>query len=118
MQDTKYDQVDENARALIRKTKQITRSQFSPEEKVRIVIEGIRGEISIRALCRREGISTSVYYKWLKAFMEAGKGWLKGDTLRQANRHEVAELKRENERLKELVAQLSVQNLVLKKSLG
>ena len=118
MQDVKYDQADDNARALIRKTKQVTRRQFSPEEKVRIVIEGIRGEISIRALCRREGISTNVYYKWLKAFMEAGKARLKGDTLRQANRTEVTELKQENERLKELVAKLSVENLVLKKSLG
>jgi len=118
MENSKYHQADDNARALIRKTKQATRRQFSAEEKVRIVIEGIRGEISIRALCRREGIGTNVYYKWLKAFMEAGKGRLKGDTLRQANRAEVAELIQENERLKELVAKLSVENLVLKKSLG
>ena len=92
--------------------------KYTPEEKVRIVIEGIRGEISVSALCRREGINPGVYYKWLKDYMEAGKSRLKGDTLREANKAEVDALKRENERLKELVAQLSVENLVLKKSLG
>jgi transposase len=70
---------------------------------VRIVIEGIRGEITVTALCRREGIASNVYHKWLKDFMEAGKGRLKGDTLREA---EVQSLQRENERLKELVARL------------
>ena len=113
-----FNQADDNAQHLIRRTKQITRRRYSPEEKVRIVVEGIRGEIPISALCRREGIRSNVYYKWLKDFMEAGKGRLKGDTLREANRTEVGDLKRENERLKELVAQLSVENLVLKKSLG
>ena len=115
---TNYDQADDNARQVIRRTKQVTRRQFRPEEKVRIVIEGIRGEITVTTLCRREGIATNVYYKWLKDFMEAGKGRLKGDTLREASRSEVQSLQRENERLKELVAQLSVENLVLKKSLG
>jgi transposase len=112
------DQADQNAQQLIRRTKQITRRRFTPEEKVRILIEGIRGEILVSVLCRREGIGTNVYYKWLKDFMEAGKGRLKGDTLREANRAEVETLKQENQRLKELVAQLSVENLVLKKSLG
>ena len=115
---TNYDQADDNARQVIRRTKRATRRQFSPEEKVRIVIEGIRGEITVTALCRREGIATNVYYKWLKDFMEAGKGRLKGDSLREASKAEVQSLQRENERLKELVAQLSVENLVLKKSLG
>ena len=120
MQETKvrYDEADDNARALIRRTRLATRRRFTPEEKVRIVIEGIRGEIPISTLCRREGINASTYYKWLKDFMEAGKGRLKGDTLRKANKVEVDELRRENERLKELVAELSVKNLVLKKSLG
>ena len=120
MEETKvrYDEADDNARSLIRRTRLATRRRFSPEEKVRIVIEGIRGEIPISTLCRREGITTSTYYKWLKDFMEAGKGRLKGDTLRKANKAEVDELRRENERLKELVAELSVANLVLKKSLG
>ncbi len=112
------DQADQNAQQLIRRTKQITRRRFTPEEKVRILIEGIRGEIPVSVLCRREGIGTNVYYKWLKDFMEAGKGRLKGDTLREANRAEVETLKQENQRLKELVAQLSLDNLVLKKSLG
>jgi len=113
----RYHQADENARELIRRTRRVTRRKFSVEEKVRIVIEGIRGDIPISALCRREGIGTNVYYKWLKAFMEAGKARLKGDTVRDASRAEVEGLKRESERLKELVAQLSVENLVLKKSL-
>jgi transposase len=112
------DQADHHAQQLIRRTKQITRRRFTPEEKVRILIEGIRGEIPINALCRREGIGTNVYYKWLKDFMEAGKGRLQGNTLREANRAEVETLKQENQRLKELVAQLSLENLVLKKSLG
>ena len=114
----RHDQADENARRLIRHTKRVTRRKFTPEEKVRIVIEGIRGEITVSALCRREGINTGVYYKWLKDYMEAGKSRLKGDTIRDANKAEVEALKRENARLKELVAELSVENLVLKKSLG
>jgi transposase len=115
---TGYDQADDGARELVHRTKQVTRRRFTPEEKVRIVIEGIRGEIPISVLCRREGIRSNVYYKWLKDFMEAGKARLKGDTLREASRAEVEALKREADRLKELVANLSVENLVLKKSLG
>ena len=120
MQDsrTNFEQADDQARQVIRRTKQVARRRFSPEEQVRIVIEGIRGELPVTALCRREGIATNVYYKWLKDFMEAGKGRLQGDSQREANRGEVRSLQRENERLKELVAQLSVENLVLKKSLG
>jgi transposase len=110
------DQADQNAQQLIRHTKQIPRRRFTPEEKVRILIEGIRGEIPVSVLCRREGIGTNVYYKWLKDFMEASKGRLKGDSLREANRAEVETLKQENQRLKELVAQLSLENLVLKKA--
>jgi transposase len=120
MQETRtgYDQADGSARELIRHTRQVTRHRYTPEEKVRIVIEGIRGEIPISTLCRREGIRSNVYYKWLKDFMEAGKARLEGDTLREATRVEVEVLKREGERLRELVANLSVENLVLKKSLG
>ena len=103
---------------MIRHTRRVTRRRFAPEEKVRIVIEGIRGEIPISTLCRREGIRSNVYYKWLKDFMEAGKARLEGDILREASRVEVEVLKREGERLRELVANLSVENLVLKKSLG
>ncbi|HLE02902.1 MAG TPA: transposase [Dehalococcoidia bacterium] len=120
MQETRtgYDQADGSARELIRHTRRVTRRRFTPEEKVRIVIEGIRGEIPVSTLCRREGIRSNVYYKWLKDFMEAGKARLEGDTLREASRAEVEVLKREWERLRELVANLSVENLVLKKSLG
>ena len=81
-----YDQADENARQVVRRTRNVTRRKYTPEEKVRIVIEGIRGEISVSALCRREGINPGVYYKWLKDYMEAGKSRLKGDTLREANK--------------------------------
>ena len=73
-----YDQADENARQVVRRTRNVTRRKYTPEEKVRIVIEGIRGEISVSALCRREGINPGVYYKWLKDYMEAGKSRLKG----------------------------------------
>ena len=110
-----YDQAEENARQVVRRTRNVTRRKYTPEEKVRIVIEGIRGEISVSALCRREGINAGVYYKWPRT---TWRPRLKGDTLREANKAEVDALKRENERLKELVAQLSVENLVLKKSLG
>jgi len=113
-----YTQADRNVQELIQRAKRVTRRRFTPEEKVRIVVEGIRGEIPVSALCRREGIRSNVYYKWLKDFMEAGKARLEGDTLREANRTEVEGLRREGERLRELVANLSVENLVLKKSLG
>jgi transposase len=120
MQETqdKYGHADEKARELVHRTKQVTRRKFTPEEKVRMVIEGVRGEIPVSVLCRREGIRSNVYYKWLKDFMEAGKARLEGDTLREASRVEVEALKREAWRLRELVANLSVENLVLKKSLG
>ena len=115
---TEYDQADDRARDLVHRVKRVTRRTFTPEEKVRIVIEGVRGEMPVSVLCRREGIRSNVHYKWLKDFMEAGKARLEGDTLREANRVEVLGLKRETERLRELVANLSVENLVLKKSLG
>ena len=106
-----------SARRLIRKVRQSTRRRYSAEEKIRIVMEGIRGDDSISDLCRREGISSNVYYKWLKEFMEAGKARLKGDEKRDATRGEIENLKRENERLKVLVAEVSLENMVLKKSL-
>jgi transposase len=107
----------ETVTRLIRTTRQATRRRYLPDEKIRIVMEGIRGDEPVSALCRREGISANIYYKWLKDFMEAGKSRLKGDETRDATRGEVQELKRENERLKQLVAELSVDNMVLKKSL-
>ena len=106
----------ETARSLIRKAKQATRRRFSSEDKIRILMEGIRGEVAVAELCRREGIHPTVYYKWLKDFMEAGKSRMRGDALREANRDEVQELRQENERLKQLVADLSLANMMLKKS--
>jgi len=107
----------ESPRQQIRRAKAVTRRSFSAEQKIRIVMEGVRGEISVSELCRQEGIQSTVYYRWLKDFMEAGKQRLKGDTLREARREEVGELKVENERLKLLVAEYALQVMALKKSL-
>lgn len=106
----------EQVRQFVRQVRRVTRRKFSPEEKVRIVLEGFRGEVRVSELCRREGIRPNVYYAWLKDFMEAGKTRLQADTARDATQAEVEALKRENERLKQLVAELSLQNLVLKKT--
>jgi len=106
----------ETARELIRKTKRATRRRFPSEEKIRIVMEGMRGEMAVSELCRREGIQPTVYYKWLKDFMEAGKSRLRGDTQREATSDEVKHLRSENERLKQLVGDLSLEKMTLKKS--
>ncbi len=90
----------ERPRQQVRRAKQVTRRRFSAEEKVRIVMEGIRGEEPVSVLCRREGIDASVYYRWLKDFMEAGKQRLRGDALREARTDEVKALKDGNARLK------------------
>ncbi len=103
------------AEAVVREIKRRTRKKYSTEEKIRIVLEGLRGEASIAELCRREGIQPNIYYKWSKDFLEAGKKRLRGDTEREATSGEVAELKKENEQLKALVAELSLRNRVLKK---
>ena len=100
----------------IQDIKRITRRKFTAEEKIRIVLEGFRRDTPIRDLCRREGIRPSTYYAWLKEFMEAGKERLTRDITRDATRTEVQELKRENARLKTLVAELSLQVHVLKKT--
>jgi transposase len=102
---------------VVREIKRRTRRKFSTEEKIRIVLEGLRGEQSIAELCRREGISPNLYYNWSKDFLEAGKRRLQGDTVREATSSEVVDLKRENLHLKQLVADLSLKNRVLKKSL-
>ena len=94
-----------------------TRKQYSAEEKIRIVLDGLRGEDSIAELCRREGIAQGLYYKWSKDFLEAGKKRLSGDTVREANTDEVSGLKRENGDLKQAVAELYLRNDWLKKSL-
>ena len=104
--------------SVVREIKRKTRRKFNSEEKIRIILEGLKGEDSIAAICRREGIAPSQYYKWSKAFLQAGKRRLKGDTIREANSDEVTELRQENEQLKQLVAELSLKNRVLKKSLN
>ena len=106
------------ASSLISELKRKTRKLYSSEEKIRIVIEGIRGELSIAELCRREGINQANYYKWSKDFMEAGRRRLAGDTKREANSEEVTQIRKENDDLKALVAELSLENRVLKKSLA
>ena len=85
---------------LVRDIKRITRRKYSSEEKIRIVIEGMRGEVSIAELCRKEGIAQNLYYRWSKDFMESGKKRLDGDTMREANTSEVQSLKKENAQLK------------------
>jgi transposase len=104
--------------SVVREIKRKTRRKFNSEEKIRIILEGLKGEDSIAAICRREGIAPSLYYKWSKTFLQAGKRRLKGDTIREANSDEVTELRRENDQLKQLVAELSLKNRVLKKSLN
>ena len=106
----------EETKQFIRDIKRITRRKFTPEEKIRIVLEGFRRDTPIRDLCRREGIRPSTYYAWLKDFMEAGKERLTRDTVRDATRSEVQDIKRENARLKQIVAELSLQVHVLKKT--
>ena len=101
--------------ALISDLKRKTRKTYSSEEKIRIILEGFRGETTIAELCRREGISQGVYYKWSKDFMEAGKRRLQGDTMREANTSEVQELKRVNSELKEVVAEQTLTIRTLEK---
>ena len=106
----------QETKQLIRDIKRVTRRKFSAEEKIRIVLEGFRRDTPIRDLCRREGIRPGTYYAWLKDFMEAGKERLTRDITRDATRTEIQEIKRENARLKQLVAELSLQVHVLKKT--
>ena len=94
-----------------------TRRKFSSEEKIRIVLDGLRGEYSIAELCRREGINNNLYYRWSKDFLEAGRKRLSGDTVREASTDEVVDLKKENANLKQAVAELYLRNDWLKKSL-
>ncbi len=106
----------EETKQFIKDVRRVTRRKFTPEEKIRIVMEGFRRETPIRDLCRREGIRPSTYYAWLKDFMEAGKDRLTRDITRGATKGEVEGIKRENTQLKQLVADLSLQVYVLKKT--
>ena len=94
-----------------------TRKKYSAEDKIRIVLEGLRGEDTIAELCRREGIHNNMYYRWSKEFLEAGKQRLAGNTKREADSEEVKDLRSENNQLKQLVAEFALKNRVLKKSL-
>ena len=102
----------------IKDIRRATRRHFSAEEKIRVVLEGLRGEESIAELCRREGIASSMYYGWSKEFLEAGKRRLAGDTARAATSDEVKDLRREAQALKEVVADLTLENRLLKKRMA
>jgi len=102
--------------SIVREIKRRTRRKFSAEEKIRIVLDGLRGEASITDLCRREDLHPTLYYKWSKVFLEAGKYRLNGDTIREAGSDEVKGLRDENDELKMLVAELTLRNRKLKKT--
>ncbi len=103
---------------IVQQIRKNTRRKFNPEDKIRIVLEGLRGSVSVSELCRREGISPAVYYRWSKDFLEAGKNGLTRDTKRDANREEVRQLKEDNEGLKRGLAEQVLEVQRLKKSLG
>jgi len=106
----------QETRGFIQQVRVAARRKYTPEEKVRIVLEGFRREVAVKDLCRREGIKPGAYYAWTKDFMEAGKERLTRDTVRDATRQEIDELKRENTQLKHLVADLSLDVYRLKKT--
>ena len=110
------DRRSEETRSFVRQVRAATRRKYTPEEKTRIVLEGFRREVTVNDLCRREGIKPHSYYAWTKEFMEAGKERLSRDTVRDATRQEIVELRRENGELKQLVGELSLQVSRLKKT--
>ena len=105
-----------HAEKLVKDIRRETRRQYSSEEKIRIILEGLRGEESISELCRKEGIASSLYYTWSKEFLEAGKKRLAGDTARQATADEVKLLRKESRELKEALSEAIMENRLLKKS--
>ena len=106
----------DETQAFVRRVRAVTRRRYTPEEKIRIVLEGFRREVTVNELCRREGIKPPAYYAWTKEFMEAGKERLARDTVRDATRSEVQQLRRETSDLKQLVAELSLDVYRLKKT--
>ena len=110
------DRRSEETRSFVRQVRAATRRKYTPEEKIRIVLEGFRREVTVNDLCRREGIKPHSYYAWTKEFMEAGKERLSRDTVRDATRQEIVELRRENGELKQLVGELSLQVSRLEKT--
>ena len=109
-------QRSDETRSFVRTVKAATRRRYTPEEKIRIVLEGFRREVTVNDLCRREGIKPHSYYAWTKEFMEAGKERLARESVRDATRQEIGELRRENGELKQLVGELSLQVSRLKKT--
>ena len=109
--------VKKPAEQVVKDIRRATRRHFSAEDKIRIVLDGLRGDDSIAQLCRREGIAQSLYYVWSKEFLEAGKRRLAGDTARAATTDEVRDLRKESSALKECVADLTLENRLLKKSM-
>ncbi len=105
------------AEQVVKDIRRATRRHFSAEDKIRIVLDGLRGDDTIAELCRKEGIAQSLYYVWSKEFLEAGKRRLAGDTARAATTDEVKDLRRESSALKECVADLTLENRLLKKSM-
>jgi len=105
-----------SAEKVVREIQRRTRRRFSAEEKIRIILEGLRGEESIAELCRREGLAPNLYYRWSKEFLEAGKKRLLGDTAREATAPEVKTLREENSRLKQVLAETVLENRLLKKT--
>ena len=106
-----------SAQKTINTIRRRTQRRYTAEEKIRIVMEGLKGEETVAELCRREGISQSLYYNWSKQFLEAGKARLAGNTKREATSNEVKEMQQENDQLKQLVAELALRNRMMKKSL-
>ncbi len=106
----------DSAEKAVRDIRRATRRRFAAEEKIRIVLEGLRGEESIAELCRKEGINQNLYYRWSKEFLEAGKKRLAGDTAREASSDEVKSLRSQASQLKELLAEVMIENRLLKKS--
>lgn len=113
----KSGQLESSSVRIVKNIRRATRKQYSAEEKIRIVLDGLRGEHSIAELCRREGIAEGLYYSWSKEFLEAGKRRLAGDTARAATSSEVIDLRQEARQLKEVVAEQALELRLLKKSM-
>ena len=110
------ERVADSAEKTVGDIRRATRRRHSAEDKIRIVLEGLRGEVSVAELCRKEGINQNLYYRWSKEFLEAGKKRLAGDTAREATSDEVKDLRAEARQLKETLAEVLIENRLLKKS--
>jgi transposase len=110
-------QKKQSTEAAVREIRRRSRRKFSPEEKIRIVLEGLQSEQSVSESCRRKGIAANLYYRWSKDFLESDKKQLAGDTVREATSNQVQDLRSEYREFKEVVAEITLKNRVLKKSL-